>query len=157
MRLSMTSTRDLLQGLTVAETLFVPGAYCYVRLQTCTVKSEPSCRQKKMQGNTIAFAQDAASLLLDTLPMPLEELSNYLVVYFTDASYEVTRQMKAFTVRRDKVRTALLWLRSHNPFYAAISIDESTPAPQISFCSSPCSWIYAAESASEPPRIACER
>ena len=115
---------DELQDLSVAEKLMIARAFTFTQLHTCTRKGNPSDRQKRIQGNTISFAQDAALLLLDALPLHPSKLGDFLVLYFTDEDYKTSRYSRQYTVRRQKVQDALMWLRLHNPFYADISVDK---------------------------------
>ena len=71
-----------LQDLSVAEKLMITRAFTFTQLHTCTRKGNPSDRQKRIQGNTISFAQDVASLLLDALPLHPSKLEDFLLLYF---------------------------------------------------------------------------
>ncbi|KAJ3878160.1 hypothetical protein F5879DRAFT_1074400, partial [Lentinula edodes] len=86
-----------------------------------------STNQRALKGNIIIFPQKATPLA-NLLPPSLEELSNPICVIFVGSSHPsdewLRNQAKPLTIRPDKVRAALMWLKLHNKWYKDIVINE---------------------------------
>lgn len=116
-----------LQSLTIAEEMMI--ALCRAKCFIMHLKEElcdiPNA-QRGMKGNVIVFPQ-RPSRVLDILPPPIEDVVTPICVLFVGSSPPsnewLRKHAKPLIVRREKVRTALLWLCKHNILYSDVAID----------------------------------
>ncbi|PKC07493.1 hypothetical protein RhiirA5_237078, partial [Rhizophagus irregularis] len=77
--------------------------------------------QYAYSGNVINFPQDIGEFVF-RLPRHPSTLDTLIVCR---SSAESSTSFRDFTVRRDKVRKALCWLKRNNQYYADIIIDDN--------------------------------
>ncbi|KAK3350320.1 hypothetical protein B0T25DRAFT_570884 [Lasiosphaeria hispida] len=81
--------------------------------------------RKHMSGHVTVFSNDVESLAAEILPHPLISTLEQVYVIWTGPERPTPRDVsKLLTVRPGALRAALRWLRSHNPLYADIVINE---------------------------------
>ncbi|EJD36373.1 hypothetical protein AURDEDRAFT_74247, partial [Auricularia subglabra TFB-10046 SS5] len=84
--------------------------------------------QRGMKGHIIVYPQHP-EILASSLPPSIEDTMTNIAVIFvgsTPPSAEWLRtKAKPLTVRADRVRKALVWLKEHNPLYRDITINGS--------------------------------
>ena len=84
--------------------------------------------QRGVKGHIIVYPQ-RPSTIATILPPPLEEVSTPICVIFVGSSPPtdewLQKKAKPLAVRREKVQSALLWLKRHNPHYKDVLINES--------------------------------
>ncbi|KAG1795869.1 hypothetical protein EV424DRAFT_1275421, partial [Suillus variegatus] len=100
-------------------------AKCFIlhlREESCNVPNA----QRGLKGNVIIFPQ-RPSKVLEVLPPSIEDVLTPICVLFVGSSPPtidwLRRHAKPLIVRREKVRSALLWLREHNVLYSDVLID----------------------------------
>ena len=113
-----------LLDLTLGEQLFLARGHTVQRLHTLPAQSAPEARQQGLRGNVISFPQSSAEVF-SRLPPDPALAADFLTVIFPDASLANLSGCPEYTIRREKVFRALLWLRAHNPYYADIDIDQA--------------------------------
>lgn len=120
---------DELKDLTVVEEAMI--ARCRAKCWVIQLKEDNQDlalphSQRGMKGHIIVYPQRPSDIA-SVLPPPMEEISAPICVIFvgsTPPSDEWIREKaKPLTVRRDKVRNALIWLQKHNRHYKDITID----------------------------------
>ncbi|KAJ3559970.1 hypothetical protein NM688_g18 [Phlebia brevispora] len=110
---------------------------CIVRLTDDSVEGSRALdnMQQGLRGNIIEYPQQPGNLLT-VLPPPIEDIVTLVCVIFV-GNKPPTREWllekaKPLAVRKEHVRRALLWLKTHNPLYHEIKIDhgiiDSIPA-----------------------------
>ncbi|KAG1808504.1 hypothetical protein EV424DRAFT_1271787, partial [Suillus variegatus] len=79
-----------------------------------------------LKGNVIIFPQ-RPSKVLETLPPSIEDVLTPICVLFVGSSPPtidwLRKHAKPLIVRREKVRSALVWLCEHNVLYSDVLID----------------------------------
>lgn len=130
--------------------MFIARGFAVRRLRTLTSSGDPQSRQRGLLGtaSAIAFPQNACSVF-SALPIHAAALSDYLSVFFTDATQSNLRLCKEFVVRRHAVHQALLWLVHHNPFYADLHIDLAA-LQDLPLDGVPEAWLQQAHLATSP-------
>ena len=125
--------------------MFVARGFALRRLRTLSSSGDPQSRQQGLLGtaSAIAFPQNSLSVL-QALPTSAEHLSDYLSIFFTDATISNLRLAKEFIVRRSAVHSALTWLVSHNPYYADVQIDPNALG-QLPVNEIPPAWLAVAQ------------
>ena len=97
-----------------------------VKLQEHDSVSSSPTAQRGVKGHTIIYPQQPGELA-SILPRPVAETLTFICVIFV-GSTTLTKawlreKAKPLVVRREKVRSALEWLRENNPLYKDIKID----------------------------------
>lgn len=119
-----------LADLTVVEEAMI--AQCRAKCWVIQLKEEHSelmvpNAQRGVRGHIIIYPQ-RPSAIATILPPSLEEVSTPICVVFVGASPPskewLQQKAKPLVVRRAKVRSALIWLKKHNPLYQDIVINE---------------------------------
>ena len=122
---------DELRGLTVVEEnmIALTRLKCMI-LQLKEDRKETSgfLSQRAYTGHTIYFHQNIQALA-NVLPPPIEEIIGHVCVLFV-GSHKPTQQFlrtyaTPLVVRAERVRAALLWLKTHNYLYRDIMIDHT--------------------------------
>ena len=108
--------------LTPAELLFIARGHTHCRLITLPTRGSPETHQRALRGNVISFPQNSASLL-SALPASVDSVSDLLTVFFPPEQNLQPNRCPEFVVRRSRVRDAILWLQTHNPYYADVTLD----------------------------------
>lgn len=84
--------------------------------------------QRGLKGNIIIYPQHPEGLM-SILPPNIEDAMTPICVIFVGSSSPtkewLEQHAKPLTVRKEKVRSALIWLKRHNPLYKDITIDAS--------------------------------
>jgi hypothetical protein len=84
--------------------------------------------QRGMKGHIIVYPQRPSDIA-NILPPSLEEMSTPICVVFVGSSPPTAEWLrekaKPLAVRREKVRAALIWLKSHNRHYKDITINKT--------------------------------
>jgi hypothetical protein len=84
--------------------------------------------QRGMKGHIIIYPQQPDKLLT-VLPPSVEDVITPICVLFVGSSPPsqqwLKEHAKPLAVRREKVRSALVWLKQHNPHYKDVVIDHS--------------------------------
>ncbi|KZV98827.1 hypothetical protein EXIGLDRAFT_582855, partial [Exidia glandulosa HHB12029] len=79
-------------------------------------------------GHIITYPQHVEHIA-SMLPPSLDEMSKRIAVIFVGATMPTPEWLrtkaKPLSVRADKVRAALVWLKAHNPLYRDIELNES--------------------------------
>ncbi|TCD59755.1 hypothetical protein EIP91_011575, partial [Steccherinum ochraceum] len=100
---------------------------CIVQLSDVSGNGLPN-KQRGMKGNIIIYPQHPERLAT-VLPPTIDEVVAPICVIFVGSSPPTAewllKKAKPLTVRRDKIRAALLWLKQHNPLYHSFTIDEA--------------------------------
>ncbi len=79
-----------------------------------------STAQAALKGNVITFMHNMPNIVT-SLPLDVEDLSDTLKIVFIGAHTPNRVQLrKVCGVSREKIRNALLWLKSHNYMYRTI-------------------------------------
>eukprot|EP00435_Cladocopium_sp_Y103_P070783 s581_g36.t1 len=130
--------------------MFVARGFALRRLRTLTPLGDPQSRQQGLLGtaSAIAFPQNAVSVLR-ALPLPPEQLSDYLSIFFTAENATSFRGCKEFVVRRSVVELALRWLMQHNPYYADLQLDVAA-LQRLPVNGVPDAWLDLAQATSIP-------
>lgn len=83
--------------------------------------------QRGLKGHTIIYPQQPDQLT-KILPPPVEETVTFICIIFVGNSKLTAEWLKEkakpLAVRREKVRNALVWLKSKNPLYKNVEISE---------------------------------
>ncbi|KIK33490.1 hypothetical protein CY34DRAFT_99502, partial [Suillus luteus UH-Slu-Lm8-n1] len=102
-------------------------AKCFIlhlREESCNIPNA----QRGLKGNIIIFPQ-RPSKVLETLPPSVEEVVTPICVLFVGSSPPTSdwlrKHAKPLIVRREKVRSALVWLLDNNPLYCDVEIDHA--------------------------------
>ena len=106
-------------------------ARCRAKLCVIQLNAEQSISlpntQRGLRGHIIIYPQKPDNLM-QTLPPSLEQACQPICVVFIGSkrpSQEWLRhKAKPLIVRRTQIRNALLWLKSHNPLYRHVHIDD---------------------------------
>ena len=117
-----------LSGLTVVEEAMI--ARC--RAQAWVIQLKEDCNgpvaQRAMKGHVIVYPQQP-SALAEVLPPSIDDIISPLCVVFVGpkkpSDQWIQEHAKPLTMRGDKVRQALLWLKQHNRHYKDIKINEA--------------------------------
>ncbi|EAU80832.2 hypothetical protein CC1G_04942 [Coprinopsis cinerea okayama7 len=127
-----------LQDLSLPERLliarYIPAAHV-VKLYPKKVGSrhiEPDSLHSGLRGNVSSYPLDQrqiADMVTSVKPAPLSLLSSTIAITFVGPKHVPLRWLygrlpRNFTVRRRKVREALLWLKQNNPIYSCIEISQ---------------------------------
>lgn len=112
---------DCLKDLTLGECALVSR----VRYNQCVVRVAKG--HAKMYANVIAF-EHPSKKIYDSLPISSSELSEVLSIMYTGVEPPTDGDLKRtpVLVRRDKVRSALEWLKLNHRDYADLTIDYET-------------------------------
>jgi len=82
--------------------------------------------QRGMRGHVIMHAQQP-DVVAEMLPLSIEDIVSPICVIYTGVSAPtqewLQKKAKPLTVRADKVRKALIWLKTHNYLYRHITIN----------------------------------
>jgi hypothetical protein len=122
---------DQLKDLTVVEEAMI--AKCRAKCWVIQLKEENSGllvsnSQRGVKGHIIIYPQ-RPSAIASILPPSLEEVSTPICVIFVGSSPPthdwLQKKAKPLVVRREKVRHALLWLKTHNPHYKDVIINDT--------------------------------
>lgn len=127
----------ILSILTLPEQLLV--ALRYPRVYSCKLYPKkgghfsPETLQSGMRGNVSSYEMnipEIASMLEGKLmPRPTCILASVIAIAFIGRGPLPKNWLKStFRVRRDVVSEALLWLKAHNPLYAALDISDEALA-----------------------------
>ena len=120
-----------LKNLTVVEEAMI--ARCRAKCWVVQLKEENQAlkiasSQRGLRGHVIIFPQRPENLAT-LLPPPVEDIVTPICVVFVGASPPSPQwlQEKAapLVVRREVVRSALIWLKKHNPLYKDVEINHS--------------------------------
>ena len=120
-----------LQALTVVEESMI--ARCRAKICIIQLKAQENSvlpnAQRALHGHIIIYPQKPDNLL-HVLPPTINEACIPICVVFVGSrppSQQWLREKaKPLIVRRERVRTALLWLKKHNPLYRDVIVDEQT-------------------------------
>ena len=120
-----------LQGLTVVEESMI--ARCRAKICIIQLKAQENSvlpnAQRALHGHIIIYPQKPDNLL-HVLPPTINEACTPICVVFVGSrppSQQWLREKaKPLIVRQERVRTALLWLKEHNPLYRDVIVDEET-------------------------------
>lgn len=122
-----------LQVLTLPEQLLIARLYPRVYVMKLFPKDrrggfDPSCLQSALKGNVTTFELNTERVVAmvegQLMPQPGVVLSKVLSVTYVDAGPLPKKWLRStFRVRRHYVREALVWLQTHNRYYANIHID----------------------------------
>ena len=119
-----------LADLTWIEEKLIARTHVSIQLQKCRVRRNLSWdhfySQSRIKGHIVTFPMNP-TMVLQTLPLPLERLSEVIKVVFVgrkELSHTEATQLSFFIVRRNKVLRALQWLVINNPLYAGVEIDQ---------------------------------
>ncbi|CAF1163308.1 unnamed protein product [Rotaria sordida] len=94
---------------------------CVVKL--CSIIGDPSLAQSALKGNVITFPQNLSDIAKQ-LPLSLDELPHIIKIIFVGKTIPSKDQLRSIlTVRREKIRTALIWLHANNILYNNIDIN----------------------------------
>jgi hypothetical protein len=111
-----------LQGLTWLEELLIARAHLVGRI--VRLEERRACSYFALKGHTILLPQDTTQLL-NLLPMSLSSLPDIVRVVWTGKDDPEKRNLRpSFTVRKQKVYTALQWLCQNHEDYRHVTIDE---------------------------------
>ena len=120
-----------LKDLTVVEESMISlcrAKCCIVRLKADGQEYASRSAQRALKGNLIIYPQ-RPSEIAKKLPPSIEEITSPICVVFIGAHPPTKEWLrdkaKPLAVRAQKVRRALLWLKSHNTLYKDIVIDEA--------------------------------
>ncbi|CAF1065954.1 unnamed protein product [Didymodactylos carnosus] len=115
---------DELKELSIAELKLISvyrHSRCVAKLVTKNSR-DPSTQQSKTQGNVITFPQDVPEIVRK-LPLSLNDLCDSIKIIFVGENPPEKKEFAVFRVRKQKVLSALKWLKKYNPFYEDINID----------------------------------
>jgi len=129
-RLYVGAVPDELSDLTMVEESMIARARAkswIVKLQEQDADSASPTSQRALKGHTIIFPQQPDKLT-DVLPPPLDETLSFICVIFVGSSKPskewLRDKAKPLVVRRERVRSALMWLKQNNPLYKDVEIDD---------------------------------
>ncbi|KAG2135286.1 hypothetical protein DEU56DRAFT_701740, partial [Suillus clintonianus] len=118
---------SVLQGLTIAEEMMISKcrAKCFILHLREEAVNIPNA-QRGLKGNIIIFPQRTSSIL-DILPPALEDVVTPICVLFVGSCPPtqewLRKNARPLIVRREKIRSALMWLQEHNDLYRDVNID----------------------------------
>jgi hypothetical protein len=120
-----------LKDLTVVEEAMI--ARCRAKCWVIQLKDENQLdlpnTQRGMKGHIIVYPQ-RPSELASILPPPIEDIITPICVIFIGSTPPTTEWLrekaKPLCVRREKVRSALVWLKEHNRHYKNVVIDHDS-------------------------------
>ncbi|KAF9011106.1 hypothetical protein BDQ17DRAFT_1171334, partial [Cyathus striatus] len=99
---------------------------CIVQLRESNQNLDVPTAQRGVKGHVIIYPQNP-SKLETVLPPTMEDVVTPICVLFIGPSPPskdwLRTKAKPLLVRRERVRAALCWLKSHNPLYSDIVID----------------------------------
>ena len=122
----------VLKDLTIVEEAMI--ARCRAKCWVIQLKEESqdlqlSTTQRGMKGHVIIYPQRVEGIAA-VLPPSVEDIITPICVVFVGSSPPsdawLQQKAKPLTVRREKVRAALVWLQQHNRLYNDIQIDHSS-------------------------------
>lgn len=121
---------DELNDLTMVEECMIARARAkswIVKLQETESGSASPTSQRGLKGHTIIYPQQPDKLAT-VLPPAVGETLTFICIIFVGSS-SLTKEWlrnsaKPLVVRREKVRTALMWLKANNPLYKDVNIHE---------------------------------
>jgi len=129
-RLYVGPVPDELGDLTMVEESMIARARAkswIVKLQEQDTDSTSPTAQRALKGHTIIHPQQPDKLK-DVLPPPVDETLSFICVIFVGSSKPTKEWLrdkaKPLVVRREKIRSALIWLKQNNPLYKDVEIDE---------------------------------
>lgn len=120
---------EQLRDLTVVEEAMI--ARCRAKCWVVQLREEDRelsmpDTQRGMKGHVIIYPQ-RPSELANVLPSSLEDYTTFMCVIFIGSKPPtdewLQQKAKPLVVRREKVRSALVWLKDHNPHYKDIRIN----------------------------------
>jgi len=119
---------DELKDLTVVEEAMI--ARCRSKCWVIQLKEERELNlnntQRGMKGHVIIYPQRPSEIAA-VLPPSLDDILTPICVIFIGSSPPspewLREKAKPLAVRREKVRSALVWLKEHNPHYKDITIN----------------------------------
>jgi hypothetical protein len=115
-----------LRDLTVTEEMALSLNRSRIRIVQLIAVAGPGTGQHAVKGNVMTAPQDIVTLA-KKLPIPIPDLAGMIKVIFVGSGKPTAKQlMNVLGMRRDKVASGLRWLRSHNPEYHQIPIDEGS-------------------------------
>ncbi|KAF8426797.1 hypothetical protein L210DRAFT_3307660, partial [Boletus edulis BED1] len=104
------------------------------RAKMCVVQlhsDDDRCRantQRGLRGHVIVYPQEPEHAI-DILPPPIDEILNMICVIFVGSSAPscewLKKHARPLLVRRQRVISALAWLRLHNPYYKDTRVNDS--------------------------------
>ena len=100
----------------------IARGHTHCRLITLPTRGPPETHQRALRGNVNSFPQNSASLL-SALPASVDSVSDLLTVFFPPEQNLQPNRCPEFVVRRSRVRDAILWLQTHNPYYVDVTLD----------------------------------
>ncbi|CAF4565316.1 unnamed protein product, partial [Rotaria magnacalcarata] len=113
-----------LQDLTLPEQKLIAlyrHSSCVIKL--CGITGDPSLAQSALKGNVITFPQNLSDIVKH-LPLSPNELPDIIKIIFVGKTIPSKDQVRSIlTVRRERIRTALIWLHTNNILYKDIHID----------------------------------
>ncbi|CAF2227872.1 unnamed protein product, partial [Rotaria magnacalcarata] len=113
-----------LQDLTLPEQKLIAlyrHSSCIIKL--CGITGDPSLAQSALKGNVITFPQNLSDIAKH-LPLSPNELPDIIKIIFVGKTIPIKDQVRSIlTVRRERIRTALIWLHTNNILYKEIHID----------------------------------
>ena len=130
-RLYVGAVPEELADLTMVEESMIAQARSkswIVKLQEHDTDVAAPTAQRGLKGHTIIYPQEPDKLA-SLLPPSIEETLTFICVVFVGKSKMTNtwlrEKAKPLVVRREKVRSALVWLKRNNPLYKDIEISES--------------------------------
>jgi hypothetical protein len=119
-----------LRGLTWVDEKLIARTHVSIQLQKCRLRRNYSWDQfypqSRLKGHITTYPMNP-TIALQTLPLPLDRISEVIKVVFLtrrEISLREASSLSFFFVRKEKVFTALQWLRLNNPLYANVELDE---------------------------------
>ncbi|CAF1513719.1 unnamed protein product, partial [Adineta steineri] len=113
-----------LEELTLSEQKLIAlyrHSSCVIKL--FSISRDPSLAQTALKGNVITFPQNVSEIAR-SLPLSSDQLSEFIKIIFVGRSLPKKDQLRSIlTVRREKIRKALVWLCENNILYKYIHID----------------------------------
>ena len=120
-----------LKELTIVEEAMIAKCRAKSWVVQLQAKNDSTClpnSQRGLKGHTIVYPQQPQALAR-ILPPSVPEVCTPICVIFVGSQKPTNQwlktQAKPLIVRRERVRTALEWLKAHNPLYTDIEIDYS--------------------------------
>ncbi|CAF3469515.1 unnamed protein product, partial [Rotaria sp. Silwood2] len=130
---------EALKDLTLPEQKLIAlyrHSSCVIKL--CSITSDASLAQSALKGNVITFPQNLSDIAKQ-LPLSVDELHHTIKIIFVGKTIPSKDQLRSIlTVRREKIRTALIWLHRNNILYNNIDINhlliDTLPTNEIPDC-----------------------
>ena len=122
-------TPPVLSSLTLPEKLLISVYRPKIYVTTFRAVAGPGTAQRGLKGNTITFPQDVVKIA-QTLPSDTNVLADTIKVVFIGSgvpSKDILK--KVFTVRRERVFDALVYLVEHHPLYKNVIINHNVDLP----------------------------